>query len=105
MIYAIVEIAGKQYKVAAGEGVLVDKLPYEAGDTFRARALAIVSDDPKEVIIDKVALEEKPVECKVVEHAKGKKIIVFKKKRRKGYKKKQGHRQHFTRITVENILT
>lgn len=105
MTYAIVEIGGKQYRVTPGEEISVDRLPYEAGDTFTARTLAIVPNDSKQLITDKATLEKQPVQCKVVEHTKGKKIIVFKKKRRKGYKKKQGHRQHLTRITVENIVT
>ncbi|EJF53811.1 ribosomal protein L21 [Saprospira grandis DSM 2844] len=100
-MYAIVEIKGQQFKVSEGQEIFVHRLDAKEGDqvTFD-KVLLLAKDDTYQV--GQPTLEAK-VNTTVLEHLKGDKVIVFKKKRRKGYRKKNGHRQSFTKIKIDSI--
>jgi large subunit ribosomal protein L21 len=102
-MYAIVEIAGQQFKVEKEKKLFVHRLDAEQGDSLDFEKVLLVDNDGK-VAIGTPTVKGAKVTAKVLEHVKGDKVIVFKKKRRKGYKKKNGHRQLFTQIQVENIV-
>ncbi len=102
-MYAIVEIAGQQFKVEKDQRLFVHQLKGEAGDTVEFSDVYLI-DDNGTVSVGAPAVEGALVKAKIEEHLKGNKVIVFKKKRRKGYKKKNGHRQRLTRITIEDIV-
>ncbi|MFT8871514.1 MAG: 50S ribosomal protein L21 [Sporolactobacillus sp.] len=100
-MYAIIETGGKQLKVEEGQSITVEKLPAGAGDTVTFdKVLFIGGDDVK---VGTPTIEGATVMAKVVEHGRDKKIIVFKFKKRKNYRRKQGHRQPFTKLTIEKI--
>lgn len=100
-MYAIVENSGKQYKVEEGKTLQVEKLPAEVGDEVLLDKLLLVhGDDGLSVGTPYV---EGKVTCEVLEHGRGKKVIVFKHKKRKDYRKKTGHRQWYTRLRVKGI--
>ncbi len=102
-MYAIVEIAGQQFKVEKEKKLFVHRLDAEQGDSLDFEKVLLVDNDGK-VAVGTPTVKGAKVTAKVLEHVKGDKVIVFKKKRRKGYKKKNGHRQLFTQIQVENIV-
>jgi large subunit ribosomal protein L21 len=99
--YAIIEAGGKQFRVTKGEVIEVPLIAAEPGSSVEFPALLQADGDNIEVAA--AALEGKLVKATVVEHGRGKKIIVFKKKRRKQYKKTHGHRQNFTAVRIESI--
>ena len=101
-MYAIVEIAGQQFKVAKDQKVFVHRLDAEEGSKLNFDNVLLLDDD-KKVTIGAPAINGASVEAKVLKHLKGDKVIVFKKKRRKGYRKKNGHRQYLTEILIEGI--
>ncbi|MEM6720833.1 MAG: 50S ribosomal protein L21 [Bacteroidota bacterium] len=102
-MYAIVEIAGQQFKVAKDQKVFVHRLATEEGKQVTFDNVLLL-DDNGQVTIGAPAINGAAVEAKVLKHLKGDKIIVFKKKRRKGYRVKNGHRQSLTEIVIENIV-
>ncbi|TRZ45798.1 50S ribosomal protein L21 [Robertkochia solimangrovi] len=102
-MYAIVEIAGQQFKVAKDQKVYVHRLASEEGDKVSFDNVLLL-DDNGSVTIGAPAIDGAAVEAKVVKHLKGDKVIVFKKKRRKGYRVKNGHRQYLTELVIENIV-
>ena len=102
-MYAIVEMAGQQFKVAKDQKVYVHRLQTEEGKKVTFDKVLLL-DDGKNVTIGAPVIDGAAVEAKVVKHLKGDKVIVFKKKRRKGYRKKNGHRQYLTEIVVEGIV-
>jgi len=102
-MYAIVEIAGQQFKVAKDQKVYVHRLKEAEGSKITFDKVMLV-EDGKNVTIGAPAIEGAAVTAKILGHLKGDKVIVFKKKRRKGYKKKNGHRQSFTQILIEGIV-
>ncbi|RNL81864.1 50S ribosomal protein L21 [Sinomicrobium pectinilyticum] len=102
-MYAIVEIAGQQFKVAKDQKVFVHRLAEEEGAKISFDNVLLL-DNAGDVTIGAPAIDGASVEAKVVKHLQGDKVIVFKKKRRKGYKVKNGHRQALTEIVVENIV-
>ncbi|WP_343488139.1 50S ribosomal protein L21 [Allomuricauda sp. d1] len=102
-MYAIVEMAGQQFKVAKDQKVYVHRLQTEEGKKVTFDKVLLL-DDGGNVTIGAPVIDGAAVEAKVVKHLKGDKVIVFKKKRRKGYKKKNGHRQYLTEIVVESIV-
>jgi large subunit ribosomal protein L21 len=104
-MFAIVTIAGQQFKVEEGQELFVHQLEAEEGDavTFD-QVLLIDSDGGGNISIGKPVLEAAKVNATVLGHQKGDKVIVFKKKRRKGYKLKKGHRQSFTKIKIDSIV-
>ena len=102
-MYAIVEMAGQQFKVAKDQKVYVHRLQTEEGKKVTFDKVLLL-DDGSNVTIGAPVIDGAAVEAKVVKHLKGDKVIVFKKKRRKGYRKKNGHRQYLTEIVVESII-
>ncbi len=100
-MYAIVEIAGQQFKVAKDQKVFVHRLQGEEGSNVTFDNVLLV--DNGSVTIGAPAIEGAAVTAKILNHLKGDKVIVFKKKRRKGYRVKNGHRQSFTEIQIESI--
>jgi large subunit ribosomal protein L21 len=101
-MYAIVEIAGQQFKVSKDLKVYVNRLTNEEGSKVSFDKVLLL-DDNGSVTLGAPAIEGASVEAKVLQHLKGDKVIVFKKKRRKGYKKRNGHRQYLTQIVIEGI--
>ncbi|SNR15617.1 50S ribosomal protein L21 [Tenacibaculum jejuense] len=101
-MYAIVEIAGQQFKVAKDQKVYVHRLPEAEGSKVTFDKVMLI-DDNGSVTIGAPAIEGAGVTAKILGHLKGDKVIVFKKKRRKGYKKKNGHRQYLSEIQIESI--
>ena len=101
-MYAIVEIAGQQFKVSKDLKVYVHRLTNEEGSKVSFDKVYLL-DDNGTITIGAPAIEGASVEAKVLSHLKGDKVIVFKKKRRKGYKKRNGHRQYLTQILIEGI--
>jgi large subunit ribosomal protein L21 len=101
-MYAIVEIAGQQFKVSKDLKVYVHRLSNEEGSKVSFDKVLLL-DDNGTITLGAPAIEGASVEAKVLQHLKGDKVIVFKKKRRKGYKKRNGHRQYLTQIVVESI--
>jgi large subunit ribosomal protein L21 len=101
-MYAIVEIAGQQFKVSKDLKVYVHRLTDKEGDAI-SFAKVLLLDDNGAITLGAPAIEGASVEAKVLQHLKGDKVIVFKKKRRKGYKKKNGHRQYLTQIQIAGI--
>jgi len=101
-MYAIVEIAGQQFKVQKDQKIYVHRLNAEAGKKVDFDKVLLVDDNGK-VTLGAPAINGASVSAKVEEHVKGDKVIVFRKKRRKGYKKKNGHRQQFTALTISDI--
>ncbi len=101
-MYAIVRTGGKQYQVSQGDKLRVEKIDGQVGDTIELEDVLMVVEDGN-VNIGTPQLEKALVKATIVEQGKAKKIIVFKKKRRKGYRLKQGHRQPYTSISIDEI--
>ena len=101
-MYAIVEIAGHQYKVQKDQQIFVNRLQNEEGTQVEFNHV-LLTDDNGSVTVGAPAVEGVKVTARVVNHLKGDKVIIFKKKRRKGYQKKNGFRAYLTEIVIENI--
>ena len=102
-MYAIVEIAGQQFKVAKDQKVFVHRLKAEEGKKVSFDQVLLIGDGDQ-VTLGAPAIEGAAVQAKIVKHLKGDKVIVFKKKRRKGYRVKNGHRQALTELVIEGIV-
>ncbi|HAX97195.1 MAG TPA: 50S ribosomal protein L21 [Prolixibacteraceae bacterium] len=102
-MYAIVEIAGQQFKVEKDKKVFVHRLPLEEGTSVEFDRVLLV-DNEGSVSVGTPVVEGAKVTAKVLEHTKGDKVLVFKKKRRKSYQKMNGHRQSFTQVLIEEIV-
>ena len=103
-MYAIVEIAGQQFKVVKDQKLFVHRLEDKEGSKVTFDNVLLLANDEK-VSVGAPAIDGAQVGAKVLKHFKGNKVIVFKKKRRKGYRVKNGHRQALTEILIENILS
>ena len=101
-MYAVIESGGKQHRVAPGEDVALEKLAGEVGDTVSFDKVLLTSDG-ENVNIGQPYLENVTVEGHIKQHDRQRKIIVFKYKRRKNYRRKRGHRQHFTLVRIDDI--
>ncbi|MFN5168603.1 MAG: 50S ribosomal protein L21 [Cyclobacteriaceae bacterium] len=101
-MYAIVDIAGKQFKVAKDQYIYAPRMEGEAGSAVSFDKVLLVDNGGK-VDVGAPTVKGLKVTGKILEHVKGNKVIVFKKKRRKGYAVKNGHRQQFTKVQIENI--
>ncbi|MFA5713198.1 MAG: 50S ribosomal protein L21 [Bacteroidales bacterium] len=101
-MYAIVEIAGQQFKVKSGNKIFVHRLEGEEGSQIEFNSV-LLTEDNGTVAVGAPFVEGVKVNATILEHLKGDKVIVFKKKRRKGYRKKNGHRQYLTRLQIDNI--
>ena len=99
-MYAIIETGGKQYKVAEGDVIKVEKLEAAPGDTVTFERVVAISDKKLKVA---AAVAKAKVTATVVEHDRSRKIIVYKYKRKSGYHKKQGHRQPYTAVKIDKI--
>lgn len=102
IMYAIVDIAGKQFKVAKDQYIYAPKLEGEQGAAVSFENVLLI-DDGGTVNIGAPTVQGAKVSGKILEHVKGNKVIVFKKKRRKGYAVKNGHRQQYTKVQIESI--
>jgi len=103
MAYAIIRSGGKQFRVEEGATVRVPTLDKQAGDTVELEALVIDGGEGGEVKVGAPAVEGARITGTVVDHGRGDKIIVFKKKRRKQYKRTKGHRQNYTTVKIDSI--
>jgi large subunit ribosomal protein L21 len=101
-MYAIVEIAGQQFKVQKDQKIFVHRLDAEAGQTLTFDRVLLLDNDGQ-LTLGAPAIEGATITAEVIQHLKGDKVIIFKKKRRKGYRKKNGHRQSFTAIKIAEI--
>lgn len=99
-MYAIIRTGGKQYKVEAGDEIMVEKLDAEIGADVTFDVLMLSGD---EVVVGKPVVDGVVAKAKVLEHGKGKKVIVFHYKPKKNIRKKQGHRQPYTKVKIESI--
>jgi large subunit ribosomal protein L21 len=102
-MYAIVEIAGQQFKVEKDRYVYTHRLEAEEGSNITFDKVLLVDNDGT-VQIGAPVVSGVTISAKVLEHLKGEKVIIFKKKRRKGYKRKNGHRQYLTKVLIEDIV-
>lgn len=101
-MHAVILTGGKQYRVAEGDVIRVEKIPGDVGDTIKLGDVLTVGEG-EEIKVGDPYLEGAEVLAKILRQGKGKKIIVFKKKKRKGYSRKAGHRQQVTEISIEEI--
>lgn len=101
-MYAIVRTGGKQYQVASGDQLRVEKIEGNVGDTIDLDDVLMVVEGT-DVQIGKPVLENAKVTAKIAEQGKAKKVIIYKKKRRKGYQLRKGHRQQYTALQIEQI--
>jgi large subunit ribosomal protein L21 len=102
-MYAIVEIAGQQFKVEKDQQIFVHRLDGKEGDKVSFNQVLLIDNDGK-IAVGAPAVTDAAVTGKIIEHLRGDKVTVFKKKRRKGYQKRNGHRQDFTKIQIDSIL-
>ena len=102
MTHAIFETGGKQYRVKEGDVVFIEKLPMDTADTVTFDKILAVTNE-EDTKIGAPYVEGASVEATCVKNGKSKKIIVYKMRRRKGYRRKQGHRQPYTKIQIESI--
>jgi large subunit ribosomal protein L21 len=101
-MYAIVNIAGQQFKVQKDQTVIVHRLPGEDGKKLEFNEVVMVDDNGK-VKVGAPVIKGASVSAKIVKHLRGDKLIIFKKKRRKGYQKSNGHRHNLTKIMIDGI--
>ena len=104
-MFAIIESGSRQYRVAPQSELEVDRLALEQGGAFETDRVLLLQEDGEAVVIGAPFVSGVTVRGTVVEHFRGRKIIVFKQKRRQGYRRKRGHRQELTRIRIEEIRT
>jgi large subunit ribosomal protein L21 len=102
-MYVIVNVAGEQLKVRENDVLLVNKLPFAVGEQVGFEEVLLCVDDVK-MVLGTPTVPGAKVLVKVLGHPKADKVIVFKKRRRKGYAKKQGHRQQYSQVRIEEIL-
>ncbi len=102
-MYAVIETGGKQYRVAPGDVIQVETLPGDVGAEIEFNRVLAVVNDSNEVVSGK-ALGEARVKCTISGHGRGDKVLVFKFKRKKQYRRTIGHRQNYTQVTVNEIL-
>jgi large subunit ribosomal protein L21 len=101
-MYAIVEIAGQQFKVEEGKKIFVHRLEIEEGKNLEFDHVLLIDNDGK-ITIGEPLIKDAVIEGTVLDHVRGDKVIVFKKKRKKGYRVKNGHRQNFTQVEILTI--
>ena len=103
-MYAIIKTCGRQFKVEPGTMLKLDRLPGEPGETMVLEDAVLLLKDENNVTVGTPTVPGAKVTLELNEHLRGKKIVVFKMKRRKRYRRKQGHRQELTRVTVRDIV-
>lgn len=102
MTYAVVETGSKQYRVSTGDVIEIERVPEEAGQAVTFDRVLLVNQDGK-VAVGRPTIEGAKVTADVVERTRGKKLVVWKLKRRKGYRRKAGHRQNLTVVRIKDI--
>ncbi|MGI6469617.1 MAG: 50S ribosomal protein L21 [Syntrophomonadaceae bacterium] len=103
-MYAIIRTGGKQYRVNEGSILKIEKIAGEKGDKVTFSEVLLVSDDDGTIKVGDPVVANAAVTAEILEQGRNKKIIVFKYKRRKNYRRKQGHRQPFTKIKIDQIV-
>ncbi|RMG41525.1 MAG: 50S ribosomal protein L21 [Candidatus Dadabacteria bacterium] len=101
--FAVIQSGGKQYRVSPGQQILVERLDGENGDMLEIKEVLMARADGAEIKVGTPYVEGAVVKAKIIATEKGRKVIVFKKRRRQGYMKKQGHRQLLTKLAIERI--
>lgn len=102
-MFAVVRTGGKQYKVKEGDIIKIEKLVGEEGDSVELEEVLLIGDAP-EATIGQPLVQNAKVVCSIINQGKSKKVVIFKAKRRKGYQKKQGHRQMYTSLKINQII-
>jgi large subunit ribosomal protein L21 len=102
-MYAVIQTGGKQYRVAPGETIEIEKLPWDVGSQLELRSVLAVSKDPDQLLTGEQVTNAK-VLATIISHGRGEKVRVFKFKRKKQYKRTIGHRQDFTAVKVTDIV-
>jgi large subunit ribosomal protein L21 len=102
-MYAVIETGGKQYRVQPGDTVVLEKLSGTTGDAVEFDQVLLLSDD-ENVAVGRPLIDGARVTGKIVEQGRGPKLIVYKFKRRKNYRKKNGHRQAFTAVKIDEVV-
>jgi large subunit ribosomal protein L21 len=103
-MYAIVRVGGKQYRAETGKTIVTEKLPYDVGDEIDLDEVLLIGDGDSSVVGQPV-VEGASVKAEIAEQFRGKKIIVFKYKSGNRYRRKQGHRQYYTRLLVKDVVS
>jgi len=103
-MYAVVEIAGNQYKIEKGDEIKVEKLDSEIGKNITFDRVLLVKEDENNISVGKPLVKGATIKAKILDHSKDNTVLIFKKKKRKGYQKMQGHRQQFSKIKIEDII-
>ena len=103
-MYAIIECSGRQYRAEEGDSFVVEKLPYEVGEQIQLEKVLLLSGND-DVTIGQPTVKDVSVKATVVEQFRGKKILVWKYRPSKRYRRRQGHRQSYTRLRVDEIVT
>jgi large subunit ribosomal protein L21 len=102
-MYAVFQTGGKQFRAEPGNRIRIPSLSAEPGDVVTFDQVLLAGDDADKVIVGSPTVEGASVTAEVIRHGRTKKLIVFKRKRRKNYRRKQGHRQGFTEIRVDEV--
>jgi large subunit ribosomal protein L21 len=102
-MYAVIAAGGKQYRVEEGDVLRIEKVNGNVGDEFSFERVLLVADG-ENLTVGRPVVENAVVKAHIVEQDKNRKVIVFKFKRRKGYRRKQGHRQPYTAVKIDNIV-
>ena len=102
-MYAVFQTGGKQFRAEPGVRLRIPTLDVEAGETVTFEQVLLASDGEQDVRVGTPTVEGAAVKAEVIRHGRGTKVIVFKRKRRKGHRKKQGHRQGFTEIRIDEV--
>jgi large subunit ribosomal protein L21 len=103
-MYAVIKTGGKQYRVKPGDTIDVEKLPYDVGDEIELDQVLLVANGP-DAQIGRPLVKGAKVKATVTRQAKGRKVIIFKIRPSKRYRRKRGHRQHYTRLRIDKIVT
>ena len=102
-MYAIIQNGAHQYKVQLGQFLKLEKLQLSPGESWRCKQVLVFQDKEGHLVTGKPYIEKAEMKARIIRHGKDKKVLVFKKKRRKGYRRTKGHRQEFTEIYVEAL--
>jgi len=102
-MYAVFQTGGKQFRAEPGSRLRIPTLEAEPGDTVTFDRVLLAGDGAETVQVGTPVVDGASVKAEVIRHGRGEKVIVFKRKRRKGYRKKQGHRQDFTEIRIDEV--
>ena len=102
-MYAVFQTGGKQFRAEEGARLRIPSLESEPGDSVTFDHVLVAGDGEEKVVVGTPVVDGASVQAEVIRHGRGDKVVVFKRKRRKGYRKKQGHRQGFTEIRIDEV--